>query len=855
MTAIAPGVILDPGSHLEGRSRQDNAIDRGEATFTDLLQALGHDGTEHVTIAWSAPEGNFRQQTMTAAAAPAFVEALPVGTNVWYSVNAMRPSGSRSAADATRWTSLWADLDVATNIKQNGLPGFDVAYAVIKVLSGMLATRPAVIVSSGHGLQPLWLIDPTDPAADLTTESARTVATDSLKGWGRLVKQVVEDHGGKADNVFDLPRLLRAPGTVNTKPGMEPVPATAVLDAGQPLTITGIVDVLGLFAPQPGAPALSAGTVAAHIDVAAYEAMTPERRAALDSYVSAAVRAIIDELRASKSWLIGHTDAQGRGWEKLQADAANKLARFARANWNGYTLADACRDFDAAAPTDQLWTARQVREKFDAQAYRREPVPMPALHAQASTPFATYGAQAPGPPKPLTDAARHAASTPAGAVKPDAPGTHREVILTPAAEIKPLPVFWLWEGRLALGTLGLLAGRQGLGKSTLAYWLAARITRGDLPGQFAGTPKSVLVCATEDSWEHTIVPRLIASGADLERVYRIEVHADHIHVGLSLPRDNHAVGRAASESDAALLLLDPLISRLGDLDTHRDSEVRQALEPLVSVASRSNMAVLGLIHHNKSGSGDPLQSVMGSTAFSAVARSVHTVIPDPDDETENRKLFGTPKNNLGRTNLPTLAFTVESFPVPTDHGDAWTGYIKWGEEHNGTISEAMGRAARNGSDDDKTAIQDAADWLEDFLTMEGPEVESAIVKDRARKAGHSESTLKRARTKLRVVSRSSGFPRTSKWSLPDKAAVRSQPVPKPWGEELTELTEPTGVQSAQLVQSVPVRDELNPLSLPTAHNLQNGAERCRLHARPKPDACYTCAEKVRTQPTSKEKTS
>lgn len=351
---------------------------------------------------------------------------------------------------------------------------------------------------------------------------------------------------------------------------------------------------------------------------------------------------------------------------------------------------------------------------------------------------------------------------------------HRELILTSAANIKPMPVFWVWEGRLALGTLGLLAGRQGLGKSTLAYWLAALITLGKLPGEFLGKPKSVLVCATEDSWEHTIVPRLIAAGADLNRVYRVEVlTADEIHVGLSLPRDNHAVEKAAKQSDAALLLLDPLISRLGGLDTHKDSDVRQALEPLVSVAGRANMAVLGLIHHNKGASGDPLQSVMGSTAFSAVARSVHTVIPDPDDETDTRRLFGTPKNNLGRTNLPTLSFTVESAPVPTEQGPAWTGYIIWGDDHVGSISEAMGRAAK-GPDEDKSATQEAAAWLEDYLTMEGPEVPSMAVKAKGEKAGHSLSTLNRARKRLGVISEVSGFPRTSKWSLPQKPPVVPQ---------------------------------------------------------------------------------
>jgi hypothetical protein len=106
---------------------------------------------------------------------------------------------------------------------------------------------------------------------------------------------------------------------------------------------------------------------------------------------------------------------------------------------------------------------------------------------------------------------------------------HRRVVLTAASKIKPRRVQWLWDARVALGTLALLAGREGLGKSILSYTIAAMITRGDLVGEFFGTPKSVLVAAAEDSWSQTIVPRLIAAGADLDRVFRVEVIHDTIH--------------------------------------------------------------------------------------------------------------------------------------------------------------------------------------------------------------------------------------------------------------------------------------------------------------------------------------
>ena len=374
----------------------------------------------------------------------------------------------------------------------------------------------------------------------------------------------------------------------------------------------------------------------------------------------------------------------------------------------------------------------------------------------------------------------------------------RRLVLVAADSIKPRPVFWLWDGRLALGTLGLLAGREGLGKSTLGYWTAARVTRGELEGTHRGVPKSVLVCATEDSWEHTIVPRLIAAGADLARVFRVEVlNALDIHVGLSLPRDLVALERAAGETDAALLLLDPLMSRLGDLDTHRDAEVRQALEPLVAIADRTGMAVLGVIHHNKSGSTDPLQLVMGSKAFTAVARSVHTVVPDPDDESDTRRLFGTPKNNLGRADLPTLSFAVVSHPIDTDEGTAWTGRLEWGEEMAGSIGDAMRRAAD--TPDDKSAASEAGDWLTDHLAIQGGTDDSASIKRAGQKAGHSPDALKRARRRIGATLTSEGFPRRTFWTLgtgepqsehsPPQSEQQSEQPPR--GENLTALTAPT----------------------------------------------------------------
>lgn len=381
----------------------------------------------------------------------------------------------------------------------------------------------------------------------------------------------------------------------------------------------------------------------------------------------------------------------------------------------------------------------------------------------------------------------------------------RRLVLTSASVIQPRRVRWLWEHRIALGTLALMAGREGLGKSTCAYAIVGQITRGTLPGEYHGQSRAALICATEDSWEHTIVPRLMAAGADLALVYRVDViSADSIQLGLSLPKDLRQVEDAARQVDAALLLLDPLMSRLDSkLDTHRDAEVRRALEPLVTAADRTGMAVLGLMHHNKSGSADPLQLVMGSKAFTAVARSVHTVVPDPDDDTDSRRLFGTPKNNLGTTDLPTLGFVIEPFAIETDDGTAWTGRLVWGSESTASITDAM----KQSGDEDRSATSEAADWLEDYLTDNGGVAASTDIKRDGGKEGHSQDCLKRARKRINAAIESSGFPRKTYWVLP----VGAQSEQPRRGDTLTTPTAPTGAKTTESVQLVqPVQSAETP---------------------------------------------
>ena len=346
----------------------------------------------------------------------------------------------------------------------------------------------------------------------------------------------------------------------------------------------------------------------------------------------------------------------------------------------------------------------------------------------------------------------------------------RHVELVRASSIAVKPVHWLWKNRVPLGELTLLAGREALGKSTIAYTLAAWITLGTMKGRFLDQPRSVLVAATEDSWEHTIVPRLMAAGADLDRVFRIDVVTeDGVDGLLTLPSDISDLHEAVRQSDAALVLLDPLMSRLSaHLDSHKDAEVRVALEPLTSFAKRAHVAVLGIIHVNKSSSADALNMIMGSRAFGAVARAVLMAVKNPEDDT---CLFGLAKNNLGSKDQPAFRYRIVGEKVTdTDEGPVWTGRIDWLGTSERSVDEVM-VAMSEGGMEGMSAIDEAAGWLEDYLNSVGGSKASAIVKSAGSKQGHNERNLQRAASKLKVVYGSEGFPRTTIWTLPPNLQV------------------------------------------------------------------------------------
>jgi hypothetical protein len=340
----------------------------------------------------------------------------------------------------------------------------------------------------------------------------------------------------------------------------------------------------------------------------------------------------------------------------------------------------------------------------------------------------------------------------------------RRLRLTPASKIPPKPTRWTWQARIPAGAVTLIPGREGIGKSLLLTWLTASLTRGTLPGVHHGQAKPVFYAATEDSWARTIVPRLIAAGADLDVVYRVEVEEEGgIIMPLTLPVDCLALEADIARVGAAMLALDPLMSAIGaGIDTHKDRELRLALEPLAHVADVTGCAVVSLAHFNKSSSTDVLNLVTGSRAFTTVLRAVIAVARDPDSE-DGACVLSQAKNNLGRLDLPNLGYLVDSVLVPTDEGDADVGRLRFTGEVDRSVSDILGD---HGDREERSERDEAAEWLRGYLEAHDGEATRADILVAAKLEGITERTLGRARVKAKVTAKRAGFGQPAIWRLP-----------------------------------------------------------------------------------------
>ncbi|RZA30101.1 MAG: AAA family ATPase [Proteobacteria bacterium] len=342
------------------------------------------------------------------------------------------------------------------------------------------------------------------------------------------------------------------------------------------------------------------------------------------------------------------------------------------------------------------------------------------------------------------------------------PGPQSSVILKCGSDIQMQPIEWLWPGYLPRGKFSLLAGQPGAGKTTIAMAMAGATTstRGFPDGTFCA-PGNVLIWSGEDDPADTLLPRLIAAGAERSRCYFVDgTQVDGQVVPFDPATDMAQLQQAIEEIGGVdLIIVDPVVSAVSG-DSHKNTEVRRSLQPLVDLAADTRAAILGISHFSKSGQGgDPTQRVIGSVAFTAVARVVLVAAKAKGEDGADVRILARSKSNIGKDGSG-FEYTLEQTEVQQG---IEASHVVWGKAVDGEARELLNDPDQD--DDAREEASDAVDALRQCLT--GPGWFPASATQKAMKdAGFSPKQIRSAGKKLNLSRRKGAMNDGWYWRIP-----------------------------------------------------------------------------------------
>lgn len=184
--------------------------------FTELFDAIISD--EQLMYIWIPNSGSVYFTDTNQAAAYAESRCTE---NVYFGLGTtsknLGASKRPSALQVSSIPGLWLDIDIAGPAhKKTNLPASH--EDAIDLLKSSLPLPPTILVDSGHGLHAYWLFK--EPWL-FETEDERQQAASLMRRFVLSFKYHAAIRGWAIDSVFDLARVLRVPGTLNTKPGAE----------------------------------------------------------------------------------------------------------------------------------------------------------------------------------------------------------------------------------------------------------------------------------------------------------------------------------------------------------------------------------------------------------------------------------------------------------------------------------------------------------------------------------------------------------------------------------------------------------------------------------------------------------
>ena len=302
----------------------------------------------------------------------------------------------------------------------------------------------------------------------------------------------------------------------------------------------------------------------------------------------------------------------------------------------------------------------------------------------------------------------------------------------------------------------MLSGDPGAGKTFISLALAAGFTIGRTPNGERCQPINVLYLSNENAPAEVVRPRFDLLGGDVDRftflegTHHITEDGEEKRGPVSLA-DVSLLDIALTETGARLVIVDPIQSYLGaHVDLHRSNETRPVLDGLAKLAEKHQCVILLLRHLSKQGGGKAIHRGLGSIDLTGAVRSEMLAGSLPDTP-ETRALVHI-KSNVGAVGA-SLGYAIDA-----EGGFSWTGRTE-------ITAEEMLEGPSNSQQ--RSAVNDASEWLKDFLAA-GSREQRECEKD-AVAVGISIATLRRAKKALRVRSYRETMRGPWLWALPEGA--------------------------------------------------------------------------------------
>lgn len=325
-------------------------------------------------------------------------------------------------------------------------------------------------------------------------------------------------------------------------------------------------------------------------------------------------------------------------------------------------------------------------------------------------------------------------------------------IIRPLSTVAPKPVDWLWYPYIPRRKLTLVNADPGAGKTYLLLKLMSIVSTGGLfygeSGDIRRKPGNVLLQNAEDGMADTLVPRLLGMNPDMSRIHNI----DEQDQGLTF--DDPRIEEALEALYPALAVFDPIQEYLGGTtDMHRANEVRPTMSRLGRLAEKYGPALMLVMHFSKTTKVSTFYRALGSIDFVAAARSMLTLVQDPDNP--GGRLMCHDKSSLAPAG-PSIRFHID----PKNGGVVFDGYSPLSADE--ALAKLQGKQNRPAP-----TLEDVMSALHEELTRAG-----YITKERAEgiriETGCSERTLYNAKKAIRLQSVSKGKDMDRKtWWIPE----------------------------------------------------------------------------------------